>query len=185
MAKNQRERAAAKKAVADKRPTAIARYIRISSQKVMIVLDLIRGKSYEEAVVILQHTNKSSCAPVLKVLNSAAANAEHNLNMPKDTLYVAECYALQGPTLKRMMPRAKGSADRILKRTSHIRIYLDEKKVAPVVAKPKAGAAKKPAAKPAPKATPKTGAEKPITDKPNTAKKPLGEKKIVKKEGAE
>ena len=110
----------------DRRPKAIAKYIRIAPGKVHVVLDLIRGKSYKDAVAILKTTNKAAAEPVLKCLNSAAANAEVNLGMNKDTLYVAECFADQGPTLKRMMPRAKGRGDRILKRTCHITIVLDE-----------------------------------------------------------
>lgn len=120
-----RKKAEARKENADKRPMAIAKYIRISPFKVRIVLDIIRGKSYAEAVAILKNTQKSACEPILKVLNSAAANAEHNLNMSKADLFVSECYADQGPTLKRIMPRAKGSASRILKRTSHITVILD------------------------------------------------------------
>ena len=89
------------------------------------VLDLIRGKDYAEAVAILENVQKSSSEPVKKVLMSAAANAEHNLGMSKDNLYVAACYADQGPTLKRVMPRAQGRAFRILKRTSHITVVLD------------------------------------------------------------
>lgn len=111
----------------DRRPKAIAKYIRISPSKVMIVLDLIRGKDYKEAVAILKTTPKAACEPVLKCLNSAAANAEVNLGMNKDALYVAECFADQGPTLKRMQPVSRGRGYRILKRTSHITVILDER----------------------------------------------------------
>ncbi len=110
----------------EKRPHAIAKYIRISPSKVMVVLDLIRGKSYKEAVAILKNCPKSASEPILKVVNSAAANAEVNLGMNKDTLYVAECYADQGPTLKRMQPVSRGRGYSILKRTSHITVILDE-----------------------------------------------------------
>lgn len=113
----------------DKRPMAIAKYIRISPYKVREVLNLIRGKDYNVAVATLETVNKSSSEPILKVLKSAGANAENNLNMNKDNLFVAECYADGGSTLKRIMPRAKGSADRILKRTSSITIRLDAKEV--------------------------------------------------------
>lgn len=82
---------------------------------------------YTDAVAILKNTRKAACEPLLKVLNSAAANAENNLNMNKSELYVAECYANAGPILKRFMPRAKGSAARINKRTSHITVILDAK----------------------------------------------------------
>ena len=78
-------------------------------------------------MAILKATSKAACEPVIKVLESAAANAENNLGMSKNTLYVAECYANAGPILKRVMPRAKGSAARINKRTSHITVVLDTK----------------------------------------------------------
>ena len=127
MAKRIREKAAARQKSADKRPRAVAKYVRISPDKVRIVLDVIRGVGYTEAVAILKSTRKAACEPLLKVLESAAANAENNLNMSKGELYVAECYANAGPILKRVMPRAKGSASRINKRTSHITVILDTK----------------------------------------------------------
>ena len=111
----------------DRRPHAIAKYVRISPSKVHVVLDLIRGHDYAEAVAILKTTPKAACEPVLKCLNSAAANAEVNHGMNKDALYVAECYADQGPTLKRMQPVSRGRGYRILKRTSHITVILDER----------------------------------------------------------
>ena len=111
----------------DRRPKAIAKYIRISPSKVQIVLDLIRGRDYKDAVAILKTTAKAAAEPILKCMNSAAANAEVNLGMNKDTLYVAECYADQGPTLKRMQPVSRGRGYRILKRTSHITVILDER----------------------------------------------------------
>lgn len=119
------EKAKARQENGDKRPFAVAKNIRISPYKVRAVLDVIRGKSYKEAVALLVALNKSSSDPVLKVVNSAAANAEHNLKLNKDELFVAECFADQGMTLKRMMPRAKGRGTRILKRTSHITVILD------------------------------------------------------------
>ncbi len=125
MAKNMKEKTLRIEEKKDKRPKAIARHVRISPYKVGRVLDLIRGKNYVEAVAILENLQKSSSEPVKKVLMSAAANAEHNLGMSKDNLYVAACYADQGPTLKRVMPRAQGRAFRILKRTSHITVVLD------------------------------------------------------------
>lgn len=111
----------------DRRPKAIAKYIRISPSKVHVVLDLIRGQNYNDAVAILKTANKAATEPVLKCLNSAAANAEVNLGMNKDTLYVEECYADQGPTLKRMQPVSRGRGYRILKRTSHITVILNER----------------------------------------------------------
>ena len=99
---------------------AILRYARISPRKVSIVMDLIRNKPLDEALAILQYTPKAACEPLLKLVKSAAANAENNFNMDKNNLYVAECYVCPGPTLKRMMPRAQGRGYRILKRTSHM-----------------------------------------------------------------
>ena len=128
MATRSREKSAARKANADKRPHAIARYVRISSRKVKIVIDLIRGKSVAEAKAILAYTPKAASAPVLKVLNSAVANAENNLDIPADQLYVAEVFANQGPTYKGIQPRAQGRAYRIRKRTSHITIIQDQVK---------------------------------------------------------
>ena len=126
MATRSREKSAARKATADKRPRALAKYVRISSRKVKVVIDLIRGKSVAEAKAILAFTPKAASEPVLKVLNSAVANAENNLDMSADQLYVAEVFANQGPTLKRFRPRAQGRASRIRKRTSHITVILDK-----------------------------------------------------------
>ena len=126
MATRSREKTAKRRENADKRPRAIARYIRISSRKVKIVIDLIRGKSVKEAEAILRYTPKAATEPVLKLLNSAVAHAENNLELNRDDLYVAEVYANQGPTLMRYRPRAHGRASRIRKRTSHITIVLDQ-----------------------------------------------------------
>lgn len=120
-------KAVARAEKADRRPRAIAKYIRISPYKVRAVLDLIRGKSYREAVGILENLNKSSSEPILKVVKSAGANAENNLSFNIDELFVAECYADQGPTLKRYIPKAHGRAGGLLKRTSHITVILDER----------------------------------------------------------
>ncbi len=92
MATNIREKAAKRQENKDKRPFAKAKYIRITPYKVRAVLDLIRGKDLRDAEAILTAVNKSSCEPVLKVLKSAAANAENNLGMNRDDLYVAECF---------------------------------------------------------------------------------------------
>ncbi len=128
MATRMKQKAAARKANADKRPRAIARYVRISSRKVKIVIDLIRGKKVDDALAILMYTPKSAAPVVEKLLNSAIANAENNLELNRDSLYVAEVYANQGPTLKRYWARSHGRADQILKRTSHITIVLDQAK---------------------------------------------------------
>ena len=128
MATREREKALKRREEKDKRPHATAKFVRISSSKVKTVIDLIRGKQVMEAKAILQSTTKAASAPVEKLLDSAIANAENNLEMAKDNLYVAEVYANQGPTLRRFRPRAHGRATRILKRTSHITIILDEVK---------------------------------------------------------
>ena len=128
MAKNMREKTARIAETKDRRPRAVAKHIRISPYKVRIVLDIIRGKSYREAVAILENTPKSASEPIKKVLMSAAANAENNLGMNKDSLFVAACYADQGPTAKRVQPMSKGRAYSILKRSSHITVILDAAK---------------------------------------------------------
>jgi large subunit ribosomal protein L22 len=106
---------------------AITRYARISSRKVKIVIDLIRGKALDEAYAILRYTPKAASGILLKLLKSAEANAINNNDLNRDELYVAEAYANQGPTLKRIRPRARGSANRIRKRTSHITLVLRER----------------------------------------------------------
>ena len=125
MATRTREKAAARKQNADKRPRATAKYIRISPRKVQVVIDLIRGKNVDEALAILAYTPKSASPVVEKLLESAIANAENNLQLDRGSLYVAEVYANQGPTLKRYWARSHGRADMILKRSSHITIVLD------------------------------------------------------------
>ena len=102
-------------------------YARISARKVKIVADLIRGKDAKEALAIVKFTPKASSEVLEKLLKSAIANAENNHGMSSNNLYVAEIYANQGPTMKRIRPAAKGSAVRIRKRTSHITIKLRER----------------------------------------------------------
>ncbi len=106
---------------------AQATYIRISPRKVKIVLDLIRNKPVDEAMAIVKFTPKAACEPIAKLLKSAAANAENNLNLNKEDLYVSECFVCPGPILKRIRPRAQGRAYRIEKRTSHITLVLKER----------------------------------------------------------
>ena len=106
--------------------TAKATYIRIAPRKVQIVLDLIRNQPVEKAMAILKYTPKAACEPLMKLLKSAIANAENNNNMNVSRLYVAECSVSQGPTLKRIRPRAQGRAFRINKKTSHITLVLKE-----------------------------------------------------------
>ncbi len=106
---------------------AYLNYVRISPRKVCIVLDLIRGKDVKLAKAILEHTPKAACEPLLKLLKSAVANAENNHDMDTTKLYVAACSVSQGPTLKRIRPRAQGRAFRIDKKTSHITLILKER----------------------------------------------------------
>ena len=128
MAGNMKKKTARIRETRDNRPRACAKYIRISPYKVRVVLDIIRGKSVNEAVAILENCTKAGALPIKKVVLSAAANAEHNLNMNVSDLKVAECYADGAATLKRYQPVSKGRAHSIKKRTSHITIILDEKK---------------------------------------------------------
>ena len=103
---------------------AIARYVRIAPRKVRLVVDQIRGKNIAEARTILAFSERSAAETVLKVLNSAVANAENNYGMRADDLIVKTTFVDEGPTLKRIRPRAKGSASRINKRTSHITVVV-------------------------------------------------------------
>jgi large subunit ribosomal protein L22 len=103
------------------------RYLRISPRKVSIVLNLIRSKSAEVAMAILEHTPKAACEDLKKLLKSAIANAENNFNMDQDRLYVDKCFVCPGPILKRMRPGPRGRGMRIQKRTSHVTIILKEK----------------------------------------------------------
>ncbi len=103
------------------------RYVRISPRKVKIVCDLIRGKSVPQATAILMTTPKAASEPLMKLLKSAAANAENNHNMDPEKLFVSEIFANPGPIIKRIMPRAQGRAYRINKRTSHVTLVVAEK----------------------------------------------------------
>ena len=106
---------------------AVAKYIRIAPRKVRIVVDLIRGKSVGEAIAILKFTPKVGSEVVEKVLKSAIANAEHNNDMNVDNLFVSEAFVDQGPTLKRIHPRSRGQAFKILKRSSHDTVAVKER----------------------------------------------------------
>lgn len=105
---------------------AIARHVRISPTKVRHVVDLIRGKRVEDAEAMLTLMPQNASKIVLKVVRSAAANAETNLELDRSALFISEAYVDQGPTLKRIRPRARGRADRIKKRTSHITVVVAE-----------------------------------------------------------
>ena len=105
---------------------AQAKHIRQSPYKVRRVLDLVRGLPVDEARVVLEFTDRKASGTIIKVLDSAVANAEHNFALDAEELYVAEAYADEGPTLKRWRPRARGRATKIRKRTSHITIIVAE-----------------------------------------------------------
>jgi len=107
---------------------AVAKYVRIAPRKVRIVADLIRGKGVDEALSILKYTSKAASSILTKVVSSAAANAENNFDMNRSDLIITETFIDQGPTLKRVRPRARGQAFRINKRTSHITVVVGEKK---------------------------------------------------------
>ena len=111
----------------EKRPHAKLSYARVPVQKACFVLDAIRGKNIDEAIAILTYNPRYASEVILKLVNSAIANAENNNGMERTKLYVAECYATQGPMLKRIQPRAQGRAYRILKRMCHINVVLDER----------------------------------------------------------
>ncbi len=106
---------------------ATAKTVRITPRKARLVLDLIRNKDVAEAKAILKLTNKQACEVIIKVLNSACANAEHNYNMDVNNLYIKTAYANDSIRMKRMLPRAKGRGDVILKRCSNITIIVAEK----------------------------------------------------------
>lgn len=106
---------------------AVAKHIRISPRKARQVVDLVRGKSVGEALNILRFMPNKAATPIYKVVESAAANAENNFDMNSDDLYVSKIFVDEGPTMKRIRPRARGMADRIRKRTSHITVVLAER----------------------------------------------------------
>jgi len=109
------------------RPHAKLSYARIPVQKACFVMDSIRGKDVETALGILTYSPRYASAVLKKLLESAIANAENNNGMNRANLYIAECYAGEAPTMKRIQPRAQGRAYRIFKRTSHLTIILDER----------------------------------------------------------
>ncbi|MDY4836498.1 MAG: 50S ribosomal protein L22, partial [Lachnospiraceae bacterium] len=102
-------------------------YARVSVQKACFVLDAIRGKDVQSALALLEYNPRYASSIIKKLLESAIANAENNNGMNRDNLYVAECFANKGPTMKRVRPRAQGRAYRIEKRMSNITVVLDER----------------------------------------------------------
>jgi large subunit ribosomal protein L22 len=105
---------------------AVTRYVRISPRKARLVTELVKGKPVEEALTILKFLPKKGAHLMRKTLRSALANAEQDPNIDVDTLYIKRIYVDEGPTMKRWRPRAMGRATRILKRSSHITVVLDE-----------------------------------------------------------
>lgn len=106
---------------------AYLRYLRIAPRKMRMVADLIRGKSVEEAQIILRFADKRGTVPLLKLLHSAVASGTHNFQLEAQNLYIAKLVVDEGPKLKRVYPRARGRADQIQKKTSHITLVLDER----------------------------------------------------------
>lgn len=117
----------ARNANKDTRPKAKLSFARISTTKAKYVLDAVRGKDVKAAKAILAYTPRNGARIIGKLLDSAIANAENNNGMDVENLYVEECFADKGPTMKRIRPRAQGRAYRIEKRTSHITIILNER----------------------------------------------------------
>ena len=130
MATRIRQKVEKRAANKDNRPYAVAKDVRMSSSKVRIVLDNIRGKKVNEAVAMLTFMPQKGAYESLKVLKSAIANAENNKGLSSDNLYVAECYSTPGPMMKRVNFRGRGRVDHIIKRSCHITIILDEMKEA-------------------------------------------------------
>ena len=104
---------------------AVSKYVRMSPSKIRRVLRQIQGKTYSEALLLLEFMPYASCAPIIKVLRSATANARNNFGLDETKLVIKSAFADQGPTMKRFRPRAQGRAYRILKATSHITIVMD------------------------------------------------------------
>ncbi len=125
MAKRMKEKSAKRLENKDTRPYATAKYVRMGSSKAKRVLDIIKGKSFAEACAICDITPSTAAMAVKKVLVSAGANAENNKSLNKDDLFVAEAYANQGPSFKRVSFRGRGGVDTIIKRTCHITVVLD------------------------------------------------------------
>jgi len=121
------------------------RYLRIAPRKVRLVADLIRGKTVEQAQTILNFVRKRAAIPLLKLLNSAIANAHHNFQLEKENLYIRELRVDEGPKLKRWRPRARGQAFEIQKKTSHVTLVLEEIEKKPKKRKMKKEEIRKPA----------------------------------------
>lgn len=156
------------------------KHLRISPRKIRLVANLIKGLDVSEAKFQLENLSKASSGPVLKLINSAIANARHNFNLPEEGLYVKSIFVDGGPSLKRWMPRAMGRATPIMKRTSHITLILDQREGA--VAKKGRKVKKEPALEPAPIEKSEPIAEKP-KEKPKAIlpRRPYGDSSQSKK----
>jgi large subunit ribosomal protein L22 len=108
--------------------SAVAKYIRISPRKVRLIMDELRGRKVEEALNMLSFTPQKGGRILKKLINSAVANAQQSSGVDVDKLFIYRIFADEGPTLKRFSPRAQGRATRILKRTSHLTVVLNDKK---------------------------------------------------------
>ena len=124
MAKRIREKAEFRRENKDTRPMAKVKYVRMSPSKVRIVLDTVRGKNVDEALAILENSTTAAAEVCLKLLKSAVANGENNKGLLRANMFVEEAWASDGPTLKRLDIRARGRANRLLKRTCHITMIL-------------------------------------------------------------
>ena len=107
--------------------SAVAKYVRVSPQKVRLVMDQVRGKKVEDALNMLKFAPQKGAGLLLKLINSAVANAQQSSEVDVDKLYIKKIFADEGPMLKRIIPRASGRATRILKRTSHLTVVLNDK----------------------------------------------------------
>lgn len=107
---------------------AQARYVRLAPRKIRAVVELIKDKGVDEALTILRYTPRRAAGALSKVVKSAAANAEHNFEMDRGSLYIDQAYVDEGPTMKRVQPRARGRRFLILKRSSHITVVVKERK---------------------------------------------------------
>ncbi|ABY35583.1 MULTISPECIES: 50S ribosomal protein L22 [Chloroflexus] len=106
---------------------AVTRYVRISPLKVRLVMDVVRGMNVDRALATLRYMPQKAAREVARTIKSAAANAEHNFDMDRESLYIKTIYADQGPVLKRIMPRARGMANRIRKPTTHITVVVADR----------------------------------------------------------
>lgn len=164
--------------------TATLRYLRTSPYKVRHVLGLIRGRDVEDARQVLELCERDAARDVLKLLQSAVANAENNHELPADELFVERAYADEGPTLKRWRPRARGRATRIRKRTSHVTIVVTRYSDEQLERRQREEAARAPAARRRPTRRRRTAPVKPAVEEPVTEER-IPEEEVAEEEVAE